>query len=296
MKIDNFLPLKRFFEPFPMQNKGKKNLLTALYVSLFVSFFLYLFDPFNLYKLPMGAFYAAVCFGGVSFLCSVIYDFISNYVLRLKTDLPSWTLWRWLVYMLGLISIIAFGNIVLISIISVQTISGDVIWQMFKNTLMVGITPITAFGFQIQYQSNKTFQKAADEITLQKQHNTANKAFQQNGTITLQLSSSESLSLNLNAILYVESLQNYIQIHYQHADSGEIKTAVIRSTLSAFYQQLPDCHFFQCHRCFLVNLNHVVQVNGNAQGLKLLLTNDLPNFIPVSRRYISEFKQRFNTN
>ena len=53
----------------------------------------------------------------------------------------------------------------------------------------------------------------------------------------------------------------------------------------------PYAVFFRCHRAYIVNLDKIEQVEGNAQGYKLKLqgTEDL---IPVSRNLNSEFSDR----
>ena len=64
------------------------------------------------------------------------------------------------------------------------------------------------------------------------------------------------------------------------------------NTLHMSLQQvkLPNFHIIRCHRSFVVNLDHVIEVGGNAQGLKLHL-NMLEDYIPVSRKYIPVVQQ-----
>ena len=59
-------------------------------------------------------------------------------------------------------------------------------------------------------------------------------------------------------------------------------------------KQLAACPgFFRCHRMYLVNLAHVHWVSGNAQGLKLHLT-DLEEAVPVSRSLTNTIKEKLH--
>ena len=57
-------------------------------------------------------------------------------------------------------------------------------------------------------------------------------------------------------------------------------------------KQLSDLpQFFRCHRTYLVNLDRVGHVSGNAQGYKLHLEG-IDNLVPVSRSLNEEINLR----
>jgi DNA-binding LytR/AlgR family response regulator len=51
--------------------------------------------------------------------------------------------------------------------------------------------------------------------------------------------------------------------------------------------------FFRCHRMYLVNLQRVISVSGNAQGLKLQL-DGLEEAIPVSRNLTETVREKLH--
>lgn len=63
--------------------------------------------------------------------------------------------------------------------------------------------------------------------------------------------------LFFNDILYVEAQENYIYIYTQE------NRVIVRSTLSAFSQQLPAEQFMQIHKSYIINISHVSHVDGN---------------------------------
>lgn len=58
-------------------------------------------------------------------------------------------------------------------------------------------------------------------------------------------------------ILWVEQDRNYVEIHT--AD----RSHPVRSTLKDFVKHLPEKKFFQVHRSFIVNINHISAINSD---------------------------------
>ncbi|WP_276498946.1 LytR/AlgR family response regulator transcription factor [Pontibacter litorisediminis] len=58
-------------------------------------------------------------------------------------------------------------------------------------------------------------------------------------------------------ILYIEALQNYVQLHTLR------KKLVVHLTIKALEQQLPEQQFFRIHKSYIVNLNHMQTISGN---------------------------------
>lgn len=57
-------------------------------------------------------------------------------------------------------------------------------------------------------------------------------------------------------ILYVESMQNYLKLHFKD------KSFVIHQTMSSLEEMLPKEAFFRIHKSFLVNISHIELVSG----------------------------------
>jgi len=79
-------------------------------------------------------------------------------------------------------------------------------------------------------------------------------------------------------------MQNYVVIN-----DITLSKQTFRSTLSKLADELLVYNIVRCHRSYLVNINAIKSVSGNAQGLKLQLKNT-EQIIPVSRKYISKIK------
>ena len=108
--------------------------------------------------------------------------------------------------------------------------------------------------------------------------------------LLLSENSKERLSLLPDQLLFVESVGNYVDVHWLNLSQPQ-KT-VLRSTLKEIETALTGYpQFFRCHRAFVVNLNTVSHTEGNARGYQLTLTGTNAT-VPVSRSYLAAFDAR----
>lgn len=98
----------------------------------------------------------------------------------------------------------------------------------------------------------------------------------------------EQLVLDLDQLLYLVSEDNYVAIHFWN--NAAVEKVLIRNSLKGIMDEVQSDWIVQCHRSYLVNLHQVIHVSGNNHGLELKL-NHLRNYIPVSRKYVSEIRK-----
>lgn len=73
------------------------------------------------------------------------------------------------------------------------------------------------------------------------------------------------------------------------------KSFVTTGTLSAIEKKLPDDLFLRCHRSFILNITHIVEIQPwFNQTYQVTLSNHIK--VPVSRSYLKSFKTRLNIN
>lgn len=101
----------------------------------------------------------------------------------------------------------------------------------------------------------------------------------------------EQLALGLDQLLYLESEDNYVAIHFLNND--KLEKVLIRNSLKGVLDEVTHSAIVQCHRSFVVNLHQVIHVSGNNHGLELKL-NHYRNQIPVSRKYVSEIRDKLS--
>ena len=102
----------------------------------------------------------------------------------------------------------------------------------------------------------------------------------------------DKVNLIISNLLFVESFCKYITIRWYENEMVNEKT--IRNTLKDIEIQLKNFDsILRIHKSFLINLNQIKEVKGNAQGYKLVL-NKGKNIVPVSRNFIKIFNTKFN--
>lgn len=73
--------------------------------------------------------------------------------------------------------------------------------------------------------------------------------------------------INWEDILFVESMQNYLKLHFTD------KTYVIHQAMVSLEDILPKDHFFRIHNSYLVNVSRIDKING---GRLFVGGNELP--------------------
>lgn len=92
------------------------------------------------------------------------------------------------------------------------------------------------------------------------------------------------IKINLNDILYIESLKDYIKVITTIGDY------VVHKSLSSITEELPQSNFMRIHRSYTISINKIVALEGN--------TVEISNRkIPIGRNYTKQAKERiFNIN
>ena len=86
--------------------------------------------------------------------------------------------------------------------------------------------------------------------------------------------------------MYKRQDDNYVTVVYQETD-GKLKKELLRSSLSKVESQIQFTYILRCHRSYMVKLQKVYKVSGNAQGYKLHLWQ-VAEPLPVSRGYAKQ--------
>lgn len=91
------------------------------------------------------------------------------------------------------------------------------------------------------------------------------------------------IKVNLNDILYIESLKDYIKILTTLGDY------VVHKSLTAITEELPESNFIRVHRSYTISINKIGALDGNTIEIGR-------RKIPIGRNYLKQAKDRiFNT-
>ncbi|MCY7359239.1 MAG: LytTR family transcriptional regulator [Rudanella sp.] len=277
------------FDPTLVQIRG------AGLIGLFIGLFLLVFQPFGLSQWETDLKWLKIVgFGAITFVfTSIHFTFWPALFPRFFTE-QRWTVGRAISYILINILLIAVGNFLYIGfLLELPFRSGNVVWMVLV-TLAVGVFPATGIVLWGYIRRLRKYQDSA--ATLQPmarpspapnlEHAPQTDAFRPSELSLISLvadNEKDSLTISPAYLLFIESSDNYCTVYYQ--ENGKLQKPLLRSSLSRIENQLANYpRLVRCHRSFIVNLDKVERVTGNAQGYKLhLLDGSLE--VPVARRY-----------
>lgn len=289
-------------KPYPLSDNVKYKYIGILVVTVFVTVFLAFFQPFGIYNISEKYKWIIILgYGGVTALVEVILLLIIMPALPNFFNEEKWTVGKEVIWAAFNLFCIGLGNWAWSYWwgITGSSLQGILMFQCY--TVAVGIFPITLgiWGNQVrlarQYSEGATF--ISDSLTT-KEH----VSHPQQITIPGE-KEKDNLSLPLDDLLFIESADNYLEVwqcknlqgfeNLEGLNEQPTKT-IIRGTLSKVEAAFKDHpQLFRCHRSYLVHLDKVQSVKGNAQGYRLHLGKGVKE-VPVSRGKGKEMKGRLD--
>ena len=112
---------------------------------------------------------------------------------------------------------------------------------------------------------------------------------QNSPTITLTGTTSETVTVHVPHLLYIEAVGNYVKV-YQMLD-GQVRNDMLRATSKQIEEELSAYPMIvRCHRAFLVNLGQVERIVSKSGTMQLLVKN-CDEWLPVSRSNMAQVKE-----
>lgn len=274
-------------QAYPLCESKGRNWRVIISISLFVAIFMLVFQPFGLASLPDN--FKVPVLGGYG-LVSLLILILNLIVIESLFNEERWKVYKELIWTMWIILSIGLANyLYTISIFDVSIPPLRFLLQLELSTFAIGIFPVSILVILRYQRLNKTNTQSAamlEEAISGRQDNYP--PYPESDFVLKSENKKEQLNINPDSLNYIESKGNYVYIVYN--EGGEIKRQMQRNTLNNVLNQLSAYKFIvKCHRSFIVNKNIICMVSGNAQGLKLELTN-LDIIIPVSRSYIDAFR------
>jgi LytTr DNA-binding domain len=286
----HFMLFKFLKQPYPLVSNIKSNLIHNACIGVFIAFFLIVFQPFDSdrwedpYKLwKLGG------YGVVAFLMPTLFLLISYSLNKKDVMEEDWVVWKEIVRNFIIIFLVVLGNMVYANLFGMGDFSLESFLGFCTVVSLLGVFPIVA-GILIRHNrylemNQKEAQILGENIMHQQDESKKEQASNQEIKLTSE-NEKDAISLIVNDLLYIESADNYSTIVFVKQE--KIQKELLRGSLKRFEQQLEQFPQIQrCHRSYILNLNLVLNISGNAQGYRVTLPN-LNDTIPVSRNYGAE--------
>jgi hypothetical protein len=282
MNIRNYLSQR-----YPLEENIWKIILP---ISVFISLFMMIFQPFGLDDLQMkfkGLMLAG--YGLVTLLVLILDLIILPRLLPKQIRDDEWSVLKEMFFLLWILFTVGLGNFAYSSLVLGFTLSISNILVFQAYTIAVGIIPVTAVTLiKLNYLKRKN-ESTAEQISATLVPHAFNGLPGQE-VCFLGENQKEELRVNTHDILFIRSEGNYITVGY--LKNGKPAQVLLRNTMkyaTGLLAAFPS--HFQCHRSWMVNLDRIIGVRGNSQGLRVVI-RDIGEDIPVARKNIPSFREK----
>lgn len=289
-------------KPYPYFKNLKKDLLSYAGIGLFVAGFLIIFQPFDINQWSdPDKNIKLFGFGCISFIVPTVFTLLIRKIIPAKTTEESWTVYKEILIILGILICIALGNLAYGRFLHIMPANASAWLMAFTCTVLVGIFPVSA---HVILKHNRFLKLNLQQTIHLNQQIREHEAHHLNEFKSVEAQEAKPMTLRFVAenekdvfsitseqLIFVESADNYSNIVY--IENGNRKRELFRSSLKKMESQLPDKTIIRCHRAYIVNLTKIKNVEGNAAGYKLFF-NDTSDCVPVSRSYVAAFNEQLN--
>lgn len=269
--------LETIKQPYPFcddERSNWENTWRSFLVGLFIAFFLFIFEPFGISRWQdPNKFLYILGFGGVTFVSLLFMRLVVIKLLPNYYNESSWTVGKEILMNSIILVVVALGNYLYTAIIYINQWTVNALLYSFLTVFSIGIFPIS---FSVLVKFYRELKKYGQSVSV-------NRPIHQDAEIVLTADNEkDKIQVKSDQLFYIESADNYCNVFFD--SEGQIRNELLRSSLSRIECQLEKNNLVRCHRSFIVNLDQVEKVTGNAQGYKLHL-KQLSKKIPVARKY-----------
>ena len=269
-------------QPYPFPNKSigvsiRKSLIEGAGVALFFV----IFQPFGLngwahpHKL-----WVLMGFGGIVSVCTALNRLFLPRLFPGFFNEEKWVVWKEIADVLILLLLITCANMFYSKLFFHYlplTLVGFI--AMFLIVALIGLIPIS-FGVMSNYIYQ--LKKYNQTIIVQPNETIEPKGQPQMPLKLMAENEKDTLEIAATDLFFIESSDNYSTVFFTKGNT--LQKELLRSSLTRLEGQVQLPNIVRCHRSYIVNLDKVEKVTGNAQGYKLHLQS-FELTVPVARKY-----------
>lgn len=288
--------LQKLSQPYPFHT-FEESVKRSIFFSIFLTLFLLIFRPFGLEVYKYEESYLIAGYGLVTFLTTLLCDYISTHFLSHIFDEEKWKVYKQVLYALVVLFLLGITNYIYAYLIGAfpGTITGFLKVQLY--VLLSCIVPVTLVVLWRQNLLLKKNLQEAKQLSAELPSKETEPVVVQESVIPERIAftsenKNDTVSVSADQLVCIISKENYIEIIWQ--DESSVKKSLLRNTLIKAEESLSGVsYFFRPHRSYLVNLKKVTAVDGNAQGYRLTVEG-LVETVPVARGRAAELHEALN--
>jgi len=273
-------------QPYPYYYSRKILWIISGLLLIMSFFFNYFFEPFEV-NIPEHK----MDFLWISFIHAIIPILVllllSLYILVSELD-ENWTIGKEFLFVFFFMLLIGIAQFLIRDIIynNPNNWSFKYLYEEVRNTFLIG-TLFTLILVPLNF-NRLNYKNIKNALILNASHGLLTPIINSKISIKTNLKN-ENLQFNINSLLFVRADGNYVELFLKEEKVNKIIKRITMKELELVLK--PYSNIVKIHRSYLVNIYHIKNVFGNAQGYKLQL-NDFDETIPVSRNMIANFNTK----
>ncbi|WP_027002948.1 LytTR family DNA-binding domain-containing protein [Hugenholtzia roseola] len=276
-------------KPFPFVEKPKEKITVAFLFGTAIFLFLFTYEPFNVDEIRQFKVLVLLGFFAITFVVMAANFFLLPLIFPTLFLAEKWTVLKNMLLIFWIALCISFFNWLYSANLSyycncfstTATLPFSLPYFLFI-TLSVGFFPIIFYMLLAEKFLSRKHHKIAFQVMQQLESRRLPEPQVRQVEIVSE-NNKENIKISLQYFLCISAEGNYINVFYEK--EGKVCKELIRASLSKVEKQLSDFgQIKRCHRSYIVNLDKVTAVTGNARNYNLELK--LLDFtLPVSRSF-----------
>jgi len=268
-------------EPYPLRRTLRSDLLFIVGSGIFVASFLIIFQPGDTYsEIDPNKNLFLAGYGVITIVILSLMRFVLPRILPRLFRESGWTVGKHLLWLL-----VSFLLVIVCSFFYLNLYFGySFYWDSFLYFLSIsaaiGVFPLTAFVILDYVRQLRLHLAGAKKTNENRNRHTAVEPVRELMVSFPDEQGETQLECPAREVLYLTAAMNYVEVFYRIGECTE--RLLIRNTLKQMEETLPNPPFVRTHRSYLVNIEQVLEVTGNAQGYQLHL-RAMAEPVPVSR-------------
>jgi hypothetical protein len=282
-------------------SRDKRDSLTVRIISAaFVALALAIFKPFGLDAMQWQAYLHLFPIWVIGVGVCIVTDSLLTYLFRMPSTTQkgvSYIIHRNLWFQLINTPLIALAICLYRHFVLSSSVEGNLLsWGNYLETLVIIAFCSFAIGLYWRFRFRSMYLAAeleeVQQLNEQLSKVKGERLERKGEMVTLTGTTSETVTLQISDLLYIESVGNYVKVCYLDTDR---KPAIqmLRATSKQMEETLTDYPMVvRSHRAFLVNLQQVEKIvsQSGTMQLKMRHTGDT---LPVSRSNTAQVKAAF---
>lgn len=282
-------------------SRDKRDSLTVRIISAaFVALALAIFKPFGLDAMQWQAYLHLLVIWVIGVGVCIVTDSILTFLFKMPSTTQkgvSYIIHRNLWFQLINTPLIALAICLYRHFVLSGSVEGNLLsWGNYLETLIIIAFCSFVIGLYWRFRFRSLYLAAELEEVRQLNEQLSKVKEEgsevEDGAVTLAGTTSESITLSVDDLLYIESVGNYVKVCY--LDAGRRPALqMLRATSKQMEETLKEYPMVvRCHRAFLVNLQQVEKIvsQSGTMQLKMRHTGDI---LPVSRSNTAQVKAAF---